>query len=145
MSHHAVDTLRSAIQATRVRDARIGKPADLEAALWIGKLLGFTWPRSYLAILGKHDGFFLGRCTVFSLAQSLEVMLMFRETFRRRGHWPVGGDGCGSYFVLAVHELHARECPVYFADGNDDWIARAPGHPTYADFVIHACRPDSAV
>jgi hypothetical protein len=144
MTVSAVEALRLAIQNTEVPDAVLGVPADIEAMNWFGSLLGFRWPATYLAVLGKHDGFFLGGASVYSFAQSVNLMMVFREKFRQRSYWPVGGDGCGNYFVLALNEMNQDECPVYFTEGASDWLQGEKSFPSYSHFVNHVCEAASA-
>lgn len=136
MSDPAVLAIRSAVQAASLPDAQTGGPADLDAAAWLGSLLGYRWPNSYMAVLSKHDGASAGGAIFFSIVLSIAEMLIFREKFRSKGFWPVGGDGCGNYFVLATHELVSNECPVLFLESSADYMPTGTRYSTYSQFVV---------
>jgi cell wall assembly regulator SMI1 len=40
----------------------------------------------------------------------------------QQNHWlPIGGDGCGNYYVLALDPSNADSCPVFFIDHEADY------------------------
>lgn len=129
--------MRDAVQNAEDPDAWIGEPADVEAVVWLGQALGYAFPDSYLRILAKHDGFCAGGAPVYSLAESVEVLLVFRERFRALGYWPVGSDGYGNHYVLATKEREAGECLVWFLESGEDYRPVGESYPSYAEFVSH--------
>ena len=140
----AVLAIRHAVQEAGEDFESIGKPAHLEAIRWFGdRLLQWRWPRSYTDVLRKHDGVRFLTPILFGFNESISTFLAFQDLWLRdRRRWPVGGDGCGSYWVLSLDEQREDgEWPVRFIDHEDGPISEGQlAGATYADFVVRLLR-----
>jgi cell wall assembly regulator SMI1 len=135
--------IRHVVQEHGDAFTRIGKPAQLDQVEWFGHVLGWTWPASYVDVLTRHDGVTVLDAIVFSFLESISVMLIFRERWHHpTGYWPVGSDGCGNYYTLALGERRGDgECPVVFfemieSDTEPAYVVA----PSYAEYVIQRMR-----
>lgn len=115
-ANHAVLAIRHVVQDHGDEHTRIGSPAELDGVAWFGRLLGWEWPCSYLAVLEKHDGVHVRHADLYSFLESIEVFLIFHDRWHKPlGFWPVSSDGCGNYYALSLDERDpAGECPVVF-------------------------------
>jgi hypothetical protein len=139
-TNQAVLAIRRAVQEAGEDFEHIGGAADVDQIRWFAeRLLGWRWPPSYIAVLNKHDGVRFTSPILFSFHESIKVFLVFRDQwYVDRHRWPVGGDGCGSYWVLNLDEQREDgECPVVFIDHEQGPLSagRFAGN-TYADFVV---------
>lgn len=55
-AERAILAIRHVVQDHGDEGTRLGQAALLEGIRWFGGLLGWSWPPSYLEVLGKHDG-----------------------------------------------------------------------------------------
>lgn len=134
----AVLAIRHVVQEHGDQCTRIGGPANIESIRWFGRLLGWTWPASYIEVLAQHDGVIVQDAIVFRFLESIEVFLLFHSTWHQpTGYWPVASDGCGNYFALALGPQNsAGECPVVFFEMISSEVdPKFTVAPSYADFV----------
>jgi hypothetical protein len=133
----AVLAIRHTVQDHGDEHYRLGQPGSVDNACWFASLLGWTLPPSYLSVLGKHDGVCVQGAIVLSFLESIDTFLLYHDEWHKpNGYWPVGSDGCGDYFALAIGEADSNaECPVVFLEygtQNLGTVAR-----TYAEFVVN--------
>ena len=100
---------------------RLDQPATVENLTWFGKLLGWMWPLSYLAVLEKHDGVCVKGvkgAIVLSFLGSIDLFLVYHEDRHKPdGYWPVAHDECGNYFAFSMEKQDATgECPIVFLE-----------------------------
>jgi hypothetical protein len=130
----AVLAIRHVVQDHPDEGTRLGDRTDIEPVRWFGQLLGWVWPPSYLNVLSRHNGVMVQHAILFGFVESIEVFLLYHQSWHRVGYWPVASDGCGNYFVLALKEQGVDgECPVIFIDT----IASAQ-EPAYTVAVSYA-------
>ena len=117
-SERAILAIRHVVQGHGEEGTRLGRAAPCEGILWFGGLLGWSWPPSYLEVIGKHDGVMVRHAWVFSFLESVETILFLHgEWHKPDGFWPVATDGCGNYFALSFgHPRPSGEAPVVFFD-----------------------------
>jgi len=132
----AVEALRHYVQDHGDQHTNLGKPRDQKTAEWTAGLVQVALPPSYLKVLEKHDGL---TYELFSLMTSLEVYANFRDRWGMpHRYWPVAGDGCGNYYVLAMDKIGASgESPVGFIETMES--ATEPAYwaaSSYAHFVF---------
>jgi hypothetical protein len=136
----AVVSIRRAVPKAGEEFERLGDPANMQAVKWFGeRLLQWRWPSTYLGVLRTHDGVAFTSPILFDFLSSIRVFLVFQDRwFRERPRWRVGGDGCGSYWVLSFDEQREDgECPVRFIDHEDGPLSDGSVEGiTYADFVV---------
>jgi hypothetical protein len=88
---------------------------------------GLTIPPEVREWLRFTDGPRIGPGGVFGL-RDFEEVYGFLSEFRDRGWLPLGTDGCGDYYVLALDSEDRPLQPVYFIDPYVDGYSV----PTYA-------------
>jgi hypothetical protein len=135
-SDQAVLAIRHAIQDHGDENYRLGQPAWLDNIRWFGKLLGWTWPPSYLEVLAKHDGAWIHDAIFLSFLESIDLLLLFhKEWHRRDGYWAVAHDECGNYLALSFGSQDPyAECPVVFLEYGTNEVGTVA--VTYAEFVV---------
>lgn len=138
MIEDAVLAIRRAVQESAELGTKIGPPGNLDGISWFGTVMAIRWPKSYLSILARHDGVLVGDAILFSFEESIQRMLVLRDTFRLRGYWPVGEDGCGNYYVLSLSEERDGECPVRFIESSLDYQPTGLCFASYAQYVVNA-------
>jgi hypothetical protein len=120
-----------------VRPYKLGQAASTDDLAWFGSLLGWTWPPSYLEVLGRHNGVWVKQAIIFSFLESIDVFLLYRSEWHRHdGYWPVATDECGNYFSFSIGDRNGQgEYPVVFLEygtQNCGTVGR-----TYAEFVVN--------
>lgn len=131
----AIAAIRHVVQDHGDAHTRLGRPAPIEGMNWFAQLLGWTWPPSYLGVLGKHDGVMVCDAILLSFLESFEIFLVWRETWRHQGYWPIGSDECGNYWLLDLAQSRPdRECPVLFLETMTGESAIKAD--SYSDFVV---------
>jgi hypothetical protein len=143
----AILALRHVVQDHSDARTTIGLPTRIDEVEWVGRLLGWTWPPSYLEVLSKHDGVGVSVADLYSFIQSFQFLMHRRDYWHRPdGFWPVAGDGCGSCWALWFGGQDAqRECPVLFFE--KEFSLDEPYQlvaPSYAAFVAGSMRHDCA-
>ncbi len=139
-SEQAILVIRHVVQDHGDEGTRRGQATFCEGIRWFGGLLGWSWPASYLEVIGKHDGVMVQDAWVFSFLESVERFLLLHEPWHKPdGFWPVASDGCGNVFALAFgHPSPSGEVPVVFFDMIEsrerpvETIAES-----YAAFIVH--------
>ena len=142
-SEDAILAIRHVVQEHGDAHTRLGRAARIEGMQWFGRLLGWSWPRNYVEVLGKHDGVLVQDAIVFGFLESIDAFLLYHDAWHRpAGYWPVAGDGCGNYFCLALRQsAGAEEEPVVFFEmiESRDTPARRVAN-SYAAFVAKHMR-----
>lgn len=140
----AINAIRHVIQEHADSDDRLGKPGNIDGIQWFGKLLGWTWPPSYLEVLAKHDGVTVGNACVLSFLESIEIFMLHPQEWHRvDGYWPIASDGCGNYSVLAIgKKSETGECPVEFIDAMQGYDSGSTVAESYADFVYQMMKEE---
>lgn len=133
----AINAIRHVIQVHAGSDFRLGRGGNIDGIHWFGKLLGWTWPPSYIDVLSKHDGVMVGNAIIYSFLQSVEIfMILHQEWHRMDGYWPVATDGCGNYFVLAMGKATSTGvCPVEFIESTSGFEPAYGFAEDYAGFI----------
>lgn len=138
-SQQALLAIRHVVQEHGDEHYRLGHSASLDAIRWFGSLLGWSWPRSYLDVLAKHDGVVVQMAIVFSFIESVDRFMLLHDHWHRPdGYWPVAGDGCGNYYALAMANRNdGGECPVVFFEMIQNREAPVYQVATnYAEFIV---------
>lgn len=116
----------------------IGQSISVDDINWLTGLLDLQMPPSYLRILYKHDGMHTRDSELYTLRESFDVLMTYRQYwFRSTGFWPVSGDGCGNYYVLRnLLKSEDAESPVAFLDHEQSFT-----EPAYyvASSYAHCC------
>jgi hypothetical protein len=143
-------TLTPAIQAIRAiqhvvqdhgdKGTRLGSEGSPHGMEWFGRLLGWTWPPSYLEILAVYDGVMVQDAIVYSFSESIESFMFFHDQWHRpNGFWPVGGDGCGNHYALSFGQRNSTgDCSVVMI--YQDTPETTEKGTSYADFIIRRMR-----
>jgi hypothetical protein len=132
----ALEALRHYVQDHGDEDTVLGDARERGIVEWIAGLVRTTFPPSYLQFLEKHDGL---SYPLFRLLESFETYALYRDRWGvPRHYWPIAGDGCGNYYVLATAlKDSAGEAPVAFIEPSTSavdpnyWAASS-----YAHFVF---------
>ena len=135
----AVLAIRHVVQDHGDAGTLIGGPASTPGIVWFGRLLGWSWPASYLQVLEKHDGVCVQDAMVFSFLQSFKAFLIFHDRWHGpNGYWPIASDGCGNYYALSFAMRRPDgECPVVFLEIiQSETEPRETVATTYAEFII---------
>ena len=99
----AIAHVRHVIQEHAPVHFKLGAPARLDDVRWLAKLLGWDLPDAYLRTIEIHDGVFAGFDMVLSSDRAFKTLRIFRNEWHRPdGYWPVGADGCGSYWAMNI-------------------------------------------
>lgn len=135
----AILAIRSAVQDFGDAETWIGRPADLDQVRWLGQLLGWEWPRSYLELIARHDGVRVRQASMPAFFDAFRLFITHRDPWHSLLYWPVARDGCGDYWVIAVHNQEDGDCPVYFLDHETNTGIGAPARvaaPSLPAFVV---------
>jgi len=122
----AILAIRSAVQDLGGPETKLGGRAPLDQVRWIGKLLGFEWPRVYLDLIAKHNGVVVNYAHLLEFFDAFRLFVVHRDPWHALQFWPAAEDGCGDYWVLPLREQKEGDCPVYFLDHETDAGMAAP-------------------
>lgn len=139
ISEQAVLAIRHVVQDHGDEGTRLGGAAQCQDVRWFGGLLGWSWPPSYLEVIGKYDGVRVQHAWIFGFLESVETFLFLHgEWHKPDGYWPVATDGCGNYFALSFgHPRPSDEAPVVFFDmieSQDEPVETVA--ESYAAFIV---------
>ena len=137
---NAIRQIQHVVQDHGDKHTELGGGTSTKDVEWIGQLLGWTWPPTYLEIIGKFDGVSVQNAIVLSFMSSFQCFLGFRDIWHRAdGFWPVGNDECGNYHALSfARRDSAGELPVVMI--YHDEPAPIEYANNYAEFVIRLMR-----
>jgi hypothetical protein len=115
-AEHAVSSIRHVVQEHGDEHTKLGVSGSAEGIKWVGNLLGWSWPPSYLEVIEKHDGVMVGDVVLFSFLESFDCLMRLHDQWHGvNGFWPVGSDGCGNFYAFAAGPV-SGEPPVVFLD-----------------------------
>jgi hypothetical protein len=142
-SEQAILAIRHVVQDHGDEGTSLGRSALCEGVRWFGGLLGWSWPPSYLEVIGKHDGVTVQDAYVLGFLESVVRFLLLHEAWHKPdGFWPIASDGCGNYFALCFgHPSLSGELPVGFfemivsEEGPVEIVAES-----YASFIVQHMR-----
>lgn len=139
-SDEAVLAIRHVVQEHGDEGTVLGNAFERRSVRWFGQLLNWDWPETYVEVLARHDGVMVLDAIVFSFLRSIECFMFLHEGWHRPdGYWPVGSDGCGNYYALAMGQRTlSGECPVVFFESR--WEEPEIVAENYADFMVGRMR-----
>lgn len=117
-TEQAIHAIRYVVQEHGNAHTIIGQHAKTDDIVWLTGLLGMPIPPLYLQILSTHDGVHVIDRELYSLRESFDSLMLFRdEWLGSTQFWPVADDGCGNYYVLLTQQKsNTGESPVAFLD-----------------------------
>src|SRR3954469_11720093 len=82
-SEQAILAVRHVVQDHGDEGTTLGRSALCEGVRWFGGLLGWSWPPTYLEVIGKHDGVMVQDAWVFGFLESVERFLLLHEAWHK--------------------------------------------------------------
>lgn len=136
----AIRAIQHVVQDHGDKDTRLGSEASLNGMVWFGRLLGWTWPPTYLKILAMYDGVLVQDAWLYSFKETMDTFLFLQDRWHRPdGFWPVGNDGCGNYYALSFGQCDSTgeyAVVMIYHDAPDP----VEEGTNYAEFIVRRMR-----
>ena len=122
------EVLRLATLVPREPGTPLAAGAEERAIAWFQMSQDFPLPLEVVEWLRFSDGSMIGPGGIYGL-DAFKRTFAIQPGFKAR-HWlPLGTDGCGDYYVLALNSEDPPLRPVYFIDPH---ASNGYDRPTYA-------------